>query len=128
MRRKITAILLGIAACISLAAVVPTEASASARRYSCPVGDGSVSWGKGKVCTDAVGARFHIQDAVTDGYCVQVKYWSDDVSAWRTLGPAACTTGQWITFTTTGTAKLCSPNARLYRGDGSYFTMPTLVC
>jgi hypothetical protein len=99
-----------------------------ARRYSCPTGDGTVNWGDGKVCTDAEGARFHIRDSLTDGDCVQVLYWSDDIGGWRTTGPKACTTGQWITFTDC-CGKLCDPNARLSRGPGeASFPMPNNYC
>lgn len=108
-------------------AVAPAVEQAAARRYSCPASDGSATWGDAKMCTDAEGARFHFRDKLTDGYCVRVRYWSADNGAWLQTGPTACVTGQWVTFTDC-CAKLCTPTARLYRDNGSYFTIPSNYC
>ena len=118
-------------------AVVPHGVSAGALQASnsmhlaavgCPTGDGPASWGKAKVCPEGAGARAHIQDSLTDGYCVELRYWSDDQSIWRQQGPDACTTGQWVSFYFEA-HKACSPNARLYRsGTGTYFTIPNTLC
>jgi hypothetical protein len=114
-----------LAATLALSFTGASEASA---RYSCPVGDGTVNWGDGKVCTDPEGARIHFRDSLTDGDCVQVLYYSSDASAWRTLGPKACVTGQWVTFTAYGSI-LCEPNLRLSRGPGeASFAMPNNYC
>jgi hypothetical protein len=128
------AVVLGVLAATGTAQATSYKLAANmtatdvAALVGCPSGDGSASWGDGKVCPDGSLSRFNIRDSLTDGYCVLVKYYSDDAGAWRQVGPKACTTGQWITFTTTMGAALCSPNARLYREDGAYFTMPTTVC
>lgn len=113
----------------SIWGTAPTAAPlASLAAVGCPVGDGPVSWGKGKVCPDGAGARVHFQDSLTDGYCVEVRYWSDDQGAWRQQGSDACTTGQWVSFYFEA-HKACAPNARLYRsGTGTYFTMPNTLC
>jgi len=98
----------------------------------CPSGDGSASWGDGKVCPNESGNgsyRVHMRDTLTDGHCVRAYAWSVDASpdAWLPVGTQACTTGQWITWSTG--AAMCNPNARLYRGNtGTYFTMPTTAC
>lgn len=111
-----------------LALSLTGASEASARRYSCPSGDGTVNWGDGKVCTDPEGARIHFRDSLTDGDCVQVLYYSADISGWRTIGPKACVTGQWLTFTAYGSI-LCDPNLRLSRGPGeASFAMPNNYC
>jgi hypothetical protein len=128
-------VLIGIGAVASNAAnaesykpAASMTAMSAAALVGCPASDGNVSWGDGKVCPDPNGSRVNYRDSLTDGYCVRVKYWSADHSAWTQIGSAACVTGQWLTFSTS-ISKMCSPNARLYRDDGSYFTMPsTLSC
>lgn len=105
-------------------AAVPSAVALAA----CPTGDGSASWGDGKVCPDPLGARVHYRDSLTDGYCVRVYFYSIDDSAWVAIGSQACTTGQWLTFATSA-GKMCGPNARLYRGStGQFFTMPSTAC
>lgn len=125
MRKVITSAGALMLALAGIFAAVPANASNTTGYPGCPSTDGNVSWGDAKFCPDPAGGRFHARDSLTDGYCVRVYYYSEDRSSWQPDGAAMCTTGQWVTWTSS-LSKNCSPDARLYRGNtGQYFTIPS---
>lgn len=121
---RIRAAVLALLTALGVGAGVAVAGPAHAVTYSCGAIT-QVSWGAVQVCRgvdDPSSYRIAALDKVTDGYCVEARYYSSDASAYRNYpDPRArsCTTGGWKTVVHTNYS--CN-GVRLYRDDGTYFT------
>lgn len=114
MRKILT--LLSVA-CITIGGLILSAIPASAS-YACDGHWITASWGRG--CQNPPGyvGLGQTQDILTDGYCVDAKYYNPSNGTWNHITSSTNCGGGVSSWDTND--QLC---IRVYRGDGRYFTI-----
>jgi hypothetical protein len=115
LRARLTAALL---AALSLLGVALATAAPASAAYACDGYWKYASWGRGCVNPPGWTGTGQTQDILTDGYCVEAKYYDPGDRAWHHITLSSNCGGGVSTWKTND--RLC---IRMYNGDGHYLTL-----